>query len=444
MAPSEILFSVIGTPFVQTRATEIGKGDLGWHYGTIYICQTPSDTLDKRMWAHGTVAQGKEGELTYADDAKLYWVDMKTKYYFQAISVPVHGDDSSRPGGVTFTHDVPYEKGGHGTVTFGGYDTGLEYFVGVSLPARNLENGATISMTMARQVGKILFDKIIHIDAHGSQNHNVDSCEIIFPNLPSTATFSLDSMYRIRQSSMKPEGLNINGRNYVCLYHDGAKKGVKMAWKKAPNERPSGMSEVDHLSKTQAIYLPTFLFWDGKDNKPENQSGFFIVRYNNKNYTGNLDNRKPNGDTYLRLWPTEQLRLSVKLQDEAAQGGGDGSAIAEWNIAEEENVLHYPVAGIYTPEDAAALLEALQSGKAIPERFYSEDSEGRKVVRLFANIDWSAANGTLDIPDGFVLVGQGYNVKLGEGGSISGAVEGTLYINGKRYEDGAAPAARTR
>lgn len=42
----------------------------------------------------------------------------------------------------------------------------------------------------------------------------------------------------------------------------------------------------------------------------------------------------------------------------------------------------------------------------------------------------------LIIPDDFVFVGQGYNVRLGEGGSISGAMEGLLYINGKRYEDG--------
>ena len=41
--------------------------------------------------------------------------------------------------------------------------------------------------------------------------------------------------------------------------------------------------------------------------------------------------------------------------------------------------------------------------------------------------NWSMVTTELIIPDDFVFVGQGYNVRLGEGGSISGAMEGLLY-----------------
>ncbi len=181
--------------------------------------------------------------------------------------------------------------------------------------------------------------------------------------------------------------------------------------------------------------------WDGKDNKPENQSGFFIVQYKDRNYTGNLNVKTINGHDYIRLWPGDCLRVTVTLQDGPATGGGDGSAIAEWNLAKEQDLPHYPVPGIYTSEDAAELLAALQSGKAIPERFYGEDENGKKVIRLFTNVDWSAVTDVLTIPEDFVLDGQGYNVKLGEGGSIHGAMEGILYVNGVRYEDEVAAAS---
>ncbi|MFR2508096.1 hypothetical protein [Odoribacter laneus] len=241
-------------------------------------------------------------------------------------------------------------------------------------------------------------------------------------------------MYRVNQVTMDPQPLGMNGRNYLCLT-DSDEKGIKMTWKKALYPKPTHLTEDEHNSKTQAIYLPTFMFWDGKDNKPENQSGFFIIQYKDRTYTGNLNVKTLGTNDYIRLWPGDCLRVIVTLQDGPAGGGGDGSAIAEWSIAAEQEVPHYPLPGIYTAEDAQELFAVLQSGKVIPERFYKEEN-GKKVIRLFTNIDWSMVTTELIIPDDFVFVGQGYNVRLGEGGSISGAMEGLLYINGKRYEDG--------
>lgn len=79
------------------------------------------------------------------------------------------------------------------------------------------------------------------------------------------------------------------------------------------------------------------------------------------------------------------------------------------------------------------LLEALQSKTPnkipIPEAFYKME-DGKKVIRLFINIDWSNLTETLTLPDNIVLDGQGYNVKLGANGSIEGNLK-DIYISGK-------------
>ncbi len=417
--PVEVRFSVVETPFVQTRANEIGKDGTGPQYGTIHIRRTSDKDRDTHEWAYGKVKEGSSGSLDYADEAKFYWPDMSTQYFFQAISVPTNGNNTALPGRVTF--DPSKKPGGEGRVEFGGYETGLEYFVGASVGPQNLENGVTVRMAMARQVGKIIFQTIKHIDAGGNTNENIKQCKIIFPNLPASATFDLERMYRIYQATMDPEPMGLNGRNFVCLTNS-EEKGIEMQWTSAPSDNPENLSQDILYSKTQAIYLPTFQLWDGKDNKPENQSGFFIVSYDNKTYTGNLNVQTLNGYDYIRLWPGDCLKVTVTLQEGQATGGGDGSAIAEWNLAKEQDVPHYPIPGIYTAEDATELLAALQSGKAIPERFCGVDEDGKKVIRLFTNIDWSAVTDTLTIPDGYVLAVQGYNIKMGENGAVEGDI----------------------
>lgn len=430
-SPSEVYFSIDANSFNKTRAS-IGVGEEGTNrrFGDIYVLRTLSNDnnnpLEKREWAHCTVAEGESGSLVYKDEDVLYWPEqLNTPYYFQAISVPTKGDDTSSPGTVTFTPDEGY---GSGTVEFGGYDTGLEYFVATTVGPFALENGDTVTMSMSRQVGKIIFRTITHIDYNGKVDNNVSNCEIIFPNIPSSATFSLENMYRVNQETINPEPMDGRvGRNYLCFYYnDDHKKDVKIDWEKASVEDQGDLLKV---SKTQAIYLPTFEYWGGKDGKPENQPGFFIIKYNNKSYTGNLGGKDIDGKPILRFVPGYYINVSVKLKDGPIEGGGNGSAIAEWNIAEEQDVSHYPVPGIYTADDAAELLAALQSEGEIPARFFSEE-DGNKVIRLFTNIDWSTVTKKLNIPDGYILDGQGYNIKMGEGGSIAGEIEVPLYING--------------
>lgn len=172
---------------------------------------------------------------------------------------------------------------------------------------------------------------------------------------------------------------------------------------------------------------------------PENQLGFFIVKTktNGKTYTGNLFGN----DQRSSIYAGEYLLIeNVVLKDGPAVGGGDGSAIAQWGIAPPTEHPHHRLPGIYSQEDADKLLDALLNGTEIPATFYQDSdttTDGKKVIRLFKNIDWSSAATEITIPDGYVLEGQGFFIKLGAGGSINPKnLKGELYINGKLHING--------
>lgn len=72
----------------------------------------------------------------------------------------------------------------------------------------------------------------------------------------------------------------------------------------------------------------------------------------------------------------------------------------------------------------------------MPEQFYEKRPDGTKVIRLFANVDWIQLTGELRISEEYILAGQGYNITLGEGGSLTCKQEGKLYINKELYVNG--------
>lgn len=175
------------------------------------------------------------------------------------------------------------------------------------------------------------------------------------------------------------------------------------------------------------------------------------MKYGEKTYTGNITGQNYTNDGKVedkanQLYPAQKCVLNITLQDGPVQGG-DGSIIVGWSTVGEDTTQHPPVPVIYSQEDAKKLLDALKSedSQKILVPFYREEEieyvDGTKktvkVIRLFKNIAWSEVTDTeLTIPDGFVLMGQGYNVTLGDDTSIRGEQEGKLYINGVLYEDG--------
>lgn len=456
---SEILFSGVDEFFVQTRAI-IGADGTGPKFGDIHIRQTKFKQEEGEgnflKWGHYEVEGGVSGSLKdlNQDEEKLFWEDNSTEYIFRGISVPPARDAQDGEIEGEFNVTITEENGNitGGTVTFGGYETGLEYFIGMTAGPKSKSNNSNsniVSLTFYRQVCKVVFLSFTHKTADGTQQGEIEKCKIIFPNLPKTATFNMDEFYPKDLAVGPPEN-----DDYAMLTYGVPISGEEcatMEWRRNPKNEDAkpdlSLTEKDYY---YAFYLPPFKFWGGVDSKPENQPGFFIVQTEEKAYTGNIYGF--NGDVdnevnpkVVQLHAADFCRLKVTLQDGKPSGGGSGSAIAQWEVAPETTIPHHRVPGIYSQEDAQKLLEALQSDNPsanIPAIFFKEEEiEGMggtvKVIRLFKNIDWSEVTDTeLTIPDGFVLMGQGYNVTLVAGASIVGKQAGKLYINGVLYEDG--------
>lgn len=424
---AEIRFEATGGKFVQTRANDlIGANQTGPNFGTFYMLQTDKEGRDP-SWGHYTIASSDAGKLSPTDDNfRLIWEDWEKEYFFRGISTP-QGEDSANPG-VTFTHN---EDGTQtGTVRFGDYQTGLEYFVGVTVGPKSLvTHNQTVMMNFRRQVCKLVFCQFQHLSQDDKEVGYPTECTIIFPNLPKTASFDMKH-FRAQRNAHNPDKPLVNGNDYVTFNYREDDLGVSMEWSSDNDFNPK--DEATYYMRS--FYLPPFKFGGGEGNMPENQLGFFIVKTKNngKTYTGNLFGNGQRSSIYAGEY---LLIENVELKDGPTVGGGDGSAIAQWQIAPPTEHPHHRLPGIYSQEDADKLLDALLNKKEIPATFYEETAEGKK-IRLFKNIDWSSVTTKITIPDGYVLEGQGFHIKLGVGGSISGNQKGELYINGQLYKDG--------
>lgn len=466
--------------FVQTRATDdvgnINADGLGAKYGDIYIRQreyntgsSESTSVTVTGWGKYKVKEGAQGILEYNGEGSsgtgsgfdggsgskgLTWGHSDKAYVFQVLNIPQKtvGEEQS---GVTIdmTADNNGRVEGTGTVTFGGgtgaLASGLEYFVGGGVGPKTLvKDGQSISMTLRRQVAKVLFSSIKRRHPTGSTDENIKECTIIFPNLPKKATFSFDEFHKEVAGNTSGEIVlekpNERIGDYVQLRAvEKEGTGVELNWKLHAKE---GNTSTLEDSIVRAAYLIPFKFLkdngnggDESGNKQllEEQPGFFIVKLpidgsGTKVYTGNILGT----DQYHNLRAGHYADVKLTLVDGTIAGGA-GSMIVDWNIKSEADVPHHPVPGVYTEEEIELLLKALKSGNAadIPKTFY-DDSE--KVIRLFTNIDWSKVNiKELKIPEGFVLDGQGYNIKLGTGVEITGKGKlQDIYINGvpKSYD----------
>lgn len=470
--PEVIVVGNVGS-FVQTRATDVGNinaDGLGAKYGDIFIRQREYNAaLSENVpvtvtgWGKYKVKEGAQGILEYTGGGSdggsgskgLTWGESNKAYVFQVLNIP-QKTDGEEQSGVTIDMTANGRVEGTGTVTFGGgteaLASGLEYFVGGGVGPKTLvKDGQSISMTLRRQVAKVLFLSIKRKKPLGETDENIQECTIIFPNLPKKATFSFDEFYEEVKGNTSGEIVleepNERIGDYVQLHaieEKGGGNGVELNWKLHAGDDNNTSTFEDSI--VRAAYLIPFKFLKdngnvdeaGSENKQllEEQPGFFIVKLpigngGTKVYTGNILGT----DQYHNLRAGHYAVVELTLVD-GAEAGGAGSIIQKWNGKAEADVPHHPVPGVYTEEEIELLLKALKSGNAadIPKTFY-DDSEKTKVIRLFTNIDWSKENIIeLKIPGDFVLDGQGYNIKLGTGVEISG--EGKLqdiyiYINGE-------------
>ena len=438
----EIVVSGVGTGFVQKRDA-IGQNETGPKFGEFYFLKTMvlnNQPLEKPRWGCYKVTDGVIGELTAKDKASaFYWEeDEAVKYTFHALSNPPAANyaDDKYPveNPVAGVHiDTLSDGTAQGRVMFGDYSKGLEYFVGHTVSDKVRPGDFKLSMAFKRQVSKLVFCKFIHKNKNGETQEPVESCKIIFPNLPKQATFNMAEFHQFDNTV----ATSTRDFHYVTFHYDTDEDnlGIEFEWRQRYTDEPN--QRLYH-----ALYVPPFKFWEGEDGRPESQLGFFIVMYDNKSYTGNIyginldNNGKPTGKDATQVQAGEMCRFDeIILQDGPVAGGGDGSIIIPWSTKEEEDMPQHRYSGVYSADDMR-LYEALKAGADVPQQFYEERGGGKKVIRLFANVDWSQLTGELWISEEYILAGQGYNITLGEGGSLTCRQEGKLYINKELYVDG--------
>ena len=200
----EIVVSGVGTGFVQKRDA-IGQNETGPKFGEFYFLKTMvlnNQPLGKPRWGCYKVTDGVTGELTAKDKASaFYWEeDEAVKYTFHALSNPPAANyaDDKYPveNPVAGVHiDTLSDGTALGRVMFGDYSKGLEYFVGHTVSDKIRPGDFKLSMAFKRQVSKLVFRKFIHKDKNGETQEPVESCKIIFPNLPKQATFNLSLIH---------------------------------------------------------------------------------------------------------------------------------------------------------------------------------------------------------------------------------------------------------
>lgn len=443
---TEVLLSGTGAGFVEKRG-EIGVNNTGPDFGDFYILETMvlnGKPLGQPRWGFYEVPSGTVGKLSGKDEAStFYWEeDEKIQYTFRALSVPpaTNYEKDKEPvdnptAGVRL--DTLPDGKALGTVTFGDYSKGLEYFVGHTVKDKVRPGDLKVSMDFKRQVSKLVFCNFIHLDRNGVTQEPVVSCKIIFPNLPKQAWFNMEEFHQADNTV----ATSTRDFHFVTFHYDTDDEdnlGIEFDWKQRYTNTEEANQRLYH-----ALYVPPFKFWVGEDGRPESQLGFFIVIHDDKSYTGNIyginvdNNGNPTGKDATEVQAGEYcLFRDIILQEGPVAGGGDGSIIIDWSIKEEEDMPQHRYAGVYSADDAMRLYEALKAGAEVPRQFYEEREDGKKVIRLFAHVDWSQLTGELRISNDYVLAGQGYNITLGQGGVLDCDQEGRLYINRELYEDG--------
>lgn len=426
-------------------------------FGTFYIWQDITSqeegetTKELHYFQQYKEATGEQGNLAVVgannEEGRLNWHDQTSKHTFYSWTQPnVTDDEQNITGGVNMGSSLPENFGEQesqsttitGTVTYGtNGETNLEKFIVTKKgPISYDEWGQDVALYFERPIAKITLLGVTYIDANGAENANIETCTLLFPNMYKTASFN-------------PFAWNDNGTQNVLSTDDNKnKKRIKWEWHKTTTNGYDAKS----------LYVHPFQF--GKDENSTQSDdntgihldpGFFIIQmqFSNgtKNYTGTLNslNLTPTSATAKRqLNAGEHMQLYLTVTD--GGGVGIGYQIIDWDTEEEQTLPQYRVPGVYNEEDAGRLLEALKkaadnsSGYIFPEGVEDlivnkgNETNPQYEINLFTHVDWSKVTTAINIPDGYTLKGNGYNVTLGENGSITGQRE-NIYIDGKYVKD---------
>ena len=399
---TESPISFIGTVENNTEvmmgrgSTTINSNDN--NYGEIYIWQQ----IDEGTPIISTyqASSGIQGQLeTTSEGEKLKWQSAEATHNFYAWTLP---DGVKMTGNALTT----------ATVTFGTQNTeensseekrDLEHFiVAHEGPVIYKEVGQYVELHFYRPVAKITLTDVIHILPDQSYEYIYD-CTVTFPNLPATAQFN----------AIFDTGENYNEKYPAVLTTTKENNnGITWHWKR--------------MGSNNTIYLPPFVFKDSEETDYYKQPGYFIVEADGNKYSGTLaEIQSP-----TELKGGECMSMSLQVADGSVTG--IYSYIVNWNTKGNQNVPQHRVPGIYTQEDAEALLEALQNEEEIPA--YLVDIEGEsQTIRFFTHVDWSNATSDIIIPEDYTLDGQGYYLKPDDI-TLYGKIENLYKQDGTQYK----------
>lgn len=354
---------------------------------------------------------GDQGTLVTKNENSeaLKWHSTDAEHIFYAWTQPKKDETTEYTKGAKMNSSTEGTYSTTGTVTFGTQEeTGLEHFIVTKRgPLTYDKTNQYVGLHFYHPIGKIVVDSIRHFRSDGS-SEPITECTITFPNLYAKANFN----------AIAEMGENETPYEKVLTTTENPQKGMTWKWE-------------DGNSDTYLYVLP-FTFQDEKLPYYE-QPGYFIVEAKDITYTGTL----VGSSDQIKLNGNEVMHISMQLTD--GNVTGIYSYIVNWTDAGETSIPQHRIPGIYTQEDAEALLNALTNNTEIPEYFFFGTKEGEedKTIRFFTHVDWSEATKDIIIPENYTLDGQGYNLTLPEGITLYGT--GTkeniihLYVNNEVY-----------
>lgn len=420
-----------------TRATDeyITLNETGQDFGTFYIwMKVESDNSFESFFQPYKEAPAEQGNLVIdsekqtGETERLKWYNETSNHIFYAWTQPSvkTGENDEITGGVkmnkTFQYGEQSSADLSGTVIYGtNEETDLEKFIITQKgPISYNEWGQDVALYFERPIAKITLEGITHIKSDGTFNENIKEATIQFPNMYKQATF-------------KPL---VDGIQNVLIVNSDTQKLITWNWDKEDDDNKS-------------LYVhPFVLGLSSSDDKVgiQNDEGFFIVTVNvadpgntedNHIYVGTLNSLKLSSSSTStetqKLNAGQCMHLYLIVRDGAGVGGG--YTIVNWNEKGEQTLPQYRIPGVYNEEDAKRLLKALTTTDTnyhFPDGV--EDLLVGNEINLFTHVDWSKVTTAINIPDDYTLKGNGYNVTLGENGSITGQQK-NIYINGKYVED---------
>lgn len=402
---------------VARASTPINSTDNS--YGDIYIRQQINEeTPTIQIY---TASSGQQGELeTKGEGDPLKWTSVTAEHTFYAWTQPNVPNEENFIGGVKMDEPENVETySTTGTVTFGTQEnTDLEHFIVAKTgPLSYDENNQYVGLHFYRPVAKIKLNSVTHVRSDQSYE-DIGECTITFPNLPTTAKFN----------AIFTTYTDNNEKYPVVLTGSTTEKGITWPWEKGDD--------------AYMLYVPPFEFSDEDITNDYEQPGYFIVQTGNTTYTGTLAN--VNSPTELKGGDYMQLDLQI------ADGSVTGiySNIKEWNTEGNEDVPQHRIPGIYTQEDAEALLNALLNDTDIPAYLIDGEEGDTQTIRFFTHVNWESLLDeeeveSITIPQEYILDGQGYNLTLPEGVTLYGDKgengKGSenilkLYVNEEEYK----------